>query len=268
MDGTPYLSARGLAKVCGVSPSTITGWKYDPDATQGRDAAIGRYLRQQGYSEKTLYVPAKLHGKPVNAYPDVVCQAVLEYYAFDSRSANPHALHHYRLLTRAGLRTFILKALGYGSDYVPNVWRQFHDRVKLHQVEPGYFSVFAEMSGMVVHMIQSGVMVDNTTVPDISVGRTWSLHWSKGDLDDRYGSRKKSDHNYPDYFPQAKSNPQEIYIYPDAALGEFRKWFREVYLPTKFPNYMKRKARQIGMAPGKIVGLLALINPKSDDEDS
>ena len=31
--------------------------------------------------------------------------------------------------------------------------------------------------------------------------------------------RRKYDHVYPDYCPQAKSNPQAAYAYPDAALG-------------------------------------------------
>ena len=41
-----------------------------------------------------------------------------------------------------------------------------------------------------------------------------------------YGERVKFDHNYPSYFPQSASNPQEAWCYPEAALGEFRCWFR------------------------------------------
>jgi hypothetical protein len=56
-----------------------------------------------------------------------------------------------------------------------------------------------------------------------------------------YGSRKQFEHNCPDYFPQALSNPQTPYCYPDAALGEFRRWAREIYVPEKMPNYLATK---------------------------
>ena len=34
------------------------------------------------------------------------------------------------------------------------------------------------------------------------------------------------------------------HAYPDSALGEFRKWMREIYLPDKFPPYLLKKIRE------------------------
>ena len=82
-------------------------------------------------------------------------------------------------------------------------------------------------------------------MPDISVGRTWSGHWCDHNLSDKYGDRLAYEHNYPTYFPQAASNPQKPYCYPEAALGEFRRWFRQVYVREgKFENYLATKVRK------------------------
>jgi hypothetical protein len=61
--------------------------------------------------------------------------------------------------------------------------------------------------------------------------------------------RMKYEHSYPEYFPQSASNPQLPNCYPDEALGEFRKWMRETYLPKHLPNYIGTKVKQ-GMIPG------------------
>lgn len=62
------------------------------------------------------------------------------------------------------------------------------------------------------------------------------------------GARTKYEHSYPDYFPQAASNPQEPWCYPDAALGEFRRWFWEPYVGEgKFENYLNNKVKDKGL---------------------
>ncbi len=92
---------------------------------------------------------------------------------------------------------------------------------------------------MIVTLGQSGLHIDNTFVPDISVGKTWASYWVESELSGKYGDRQTYEHNYPDYFPQAKSNPQGPWCYPESALGEFRKWFREVYIAEgKFKSYL------------------------------
>jgi hypothetical protein len=48
------------------------------------------------------------------------------------------------------------------------------------------------------------------------------------------------------FYPQSASNPQLPWSYPENALGEFRRWFRHEYLPTKFPKYILTKAHLLG----------------------
>ena len=75
-----------------------------------------------------------------------------------------------------------------------------------------------------------------------SVGTHWGKYWTDHGLEDQLGKRIKWDHYYPDYYPQAKSNPQDAWAYPDETLPLFRQWFRAVYLTTKFPTYILKKA--------------------------
>ncbi len=97
---------------------------------------------------------------------------------------------------------------------------------------------------MIVTLGQAGLHISASFVPDISVGKAWGAHWIDGALANRFGERLKYEHNYPDYFPQAKSNPQEPWCYPEAALGEFRRWFREHYIGDgKFTTYLHSKVK-------------------------
>ncbi|WP_145586585.1 hypothetical protein [Yersinia kristensenii] len=106
------------------------------------------------------------------------------------------------------------------------------------KVPDGYFCVFREIASMIVPMIRSGVMVSDKVIPDISVGRFWSEFWDENGLSRTYGNRKKFNHEYPDYYPQSKSNPQPSHAYPDGALGIFRAWLKRHYISTKLPKYL------------------------------
>ena len=91
---------------------------------------------------------------------------------------------------------------------------------------------------MIVPMIRSGLIISDKVIPDISVGKAWSAYWQEKEMSALYGDRKKYNHDYPLYYPQAKSNPQPSWCYPDAALGEFRSWLRTNYILNKFPKYL------------------------------
>lgn len=92
---------------------------------------------------------------------------------------------------------------------------------------------------MVVTLGRSGLHIDSKFVPDISVGIHWSKYWSANGFEEKHGPRIKFDHNYPDYFPQSRSNPQDCWSYPESALGDFRRWLRDVYIGEgKFAKYI------------------------------
>src|SRR5436190_5787550 len=100
-------------------------------------------------------------------------------------------------------------------------------------------------SDMIVTLGQSGLHIDSNFVPDISVGQHWASHWKASNLESVHGERVKFEHNYPEYFPQATSNPQEPWCDPESALGEFRRWLRETYIGEgKFKNYLEAKVRE------------------------
>lgn len=256
-DGTPYLSARGLARLCGVAPSAITTLtsSWDIERIKPRGQRISALLIEQGYSPDQLFMQITIQGQKVSAFNDAACLAVLEYYAFDSNSNSDIALRNYRLLARRSIREYVYTSLGYDpQNLIPESWRNFHDRMLLNEVPRGFFSVFKEIADIVVSGIRHGLTIDSHVVPDISVGKMWSSFWEQNNLDAKFGPRTKHTHVYPDYFPQAKAGPINAYVYPLSALGEFRLWLEGVYLVERFPNYLSDKAKK-GFIPAGSIGL-------------
>lgn len=256
-DGTPFLTGRGLALLCGVHHSVIGDLTTDWTETvqKARVSAIRAILRARGLSFDRLYVATWKKGNATfYAYPDEVCLAVLEYYAFESTGNNKETpIRNFRALAGHALREFIYVHLGYDPNTnVPQEWRQFHDRVSLvyNAVPSGYFGIFKEIAEMIVTLGQAGIHIDDSFVPDISVGQHWSKHWVANEFDVHFAQRTKFDHNYPEYFPQSPSNPQEAWCYPEAALGEFRRWFRETYIGEgAFEKYLLQKVAQKALPP-------------------
>lgn len=254
-NGIPYLTQRGLAAITGVNRSVIQAitkdWEdhyYDDVIIKDRLSFFRNYLKDHGFQdEPTLYIETVQKGTISYAYPDVVCMAFLEFYAFESKgSDNAVALSNYRKLAGSGLQRFIYDSLEYTPE---DKWKYYHDRVSLlkDSAPLGYFIIFQEVTGLTVDLIANDLPVNSKTVVDGSVGSHWSTYWKDNQLDLQFGERIEYSHNYPEYFPQARSNPQPAKAYPDAALPEFRRWFKQVYLLSKFPAYMLTKAK---MLPG------------------
>jgi len=125
------------------------------------------------------------------------------------------------------------------------IWAQFQDRVSLvyDNVPVGYFCVFREISDLFASLISHGADFGTKMILDLSVGGCWGRHWTTNTLDEQYGPRALFPHSYPHYFPQAWSNPQEAWCYPDDAIPAFRKWMREIYIPQKMPKYLNDQVR-------------------------
>src|SRR5690606_39273639 len=99
-------------------------------------------------------------------------------------------------------------------NYTPaDKWRYHNDRVSLlrDSAPNGYFTIFREITGMIVDLINADLTVNHKTVPDISVGQHWARYWKENNLCAQFGERKEYEHNYPGYYPQALSNPQRPY---------------------------------------------------------
>jgi hypothetical protein len=256
-DGTAFLSGRGLARLCGVYHSVmgeiLADWNSMPQ--KPRITKIKEILAGHGVVYKSpVIVALELDQTQTYAWTDTVCLAILEYYAFDAQQGDrEQARKNYRLLAGKGLYDFIYTQVGYDPRHqISEHWRVFHDRVSLTHgsVPVGYFCIFKEIADMVVHLGQNGVHIDSSFVPDISVGLVWGKHWTDRALDNIHGQREKFEHNYPEYFPQAKSNPQQPWCYPEAVLGEFRRWFREDYIGAgKFANYLISAVKKKELPP-------------------
>jgi hypothetical protein len=242
-NGIPYLTESGLARMCGIDRKVLNrlaiNWSDEQSKPRGKQ--ISQLLDQLGYAEETLFLKSEHKGSEINAYTEPVCLAMLEYYAFLADEKREEATHAFRTLARTTFRTFIYKAVGYSPEQKAlDSWRHFHDRIDMTMdaVPMGHFSVFKEIAAMIVPMIRAGIMISDRVVPDISVGKAWSAYWTAKQFSDAFGERVKYDHEYPLYYPQAKSNPQPSFAYPNAALGEFRSWLQLNYIATKFPNYL------------------------------
>ncbi len=259
-DTTPYLTERGLARLCGVNPKTISDLanNWEEETFKPRGKRIKQLLTQQEFNADRIVIKTEQNGQKISAYPDVVCMAILEYYAFDSDSTDAQtAQRNYRLLARKTLRNFIYESVGFSPEKLKlDSWRHYHDRILLNKLPAGYFSVFREIADIVISAIESGLIIDTHTVPDISVGQMWAKHWASANLESVHGSRKKHPHEYPDYFPQSAART-EANIYPLSALGEFRIWLESIYLPQKFPAYLQKKITQ-GLIPQNTAGALLI----------
>ena len=135
------------------------------------------------------------------------------------------------------------------------------------QVTPRFFSVFREIADIVVHMIQADCPIDDHTVPDISVGQAWGKYWTDNGLEKIHGTREKHPHFYPDWFPQADANPVPAWIYPAAALGEFRVWLYETYITQKFPKYVENKVQSGAFIASRAELLIEAVSIKSLPDD-
>lgn len=254
-DGTPYLNQRGLATLCGVQNAHIgtISLQWNEADQKPRITAIKAILAKAG-----IPVPPATHaeimhnGKVHFCYPAEICLATLEYYAFDAgMNQQEKARDNFRLLAGSKLREMIYSQVGYDPSG-SHKFSKWHERIALnHQSAPkGFFHVFNEANTIIYELILAGAQINENFVVDISVGQHWSKHWVDEDLRLAFGDRAKYPHKYPDDHPQAKSNPQESWCYPLAALGTFREWLQDTYIEGgKFKAYLKHKVAQGSLPP-------------------
>jgi hypothetical protein len=255
-DGTPYLNQRGLAALCGVQNAHIgtisSQWNEEP--LKPRIASIKKVLEKAGYFTSSAHIEIEHKGITHFCYPAEVCLAILEYYSFDAgANCQPQARDNYRILAGTQLREMIYSQVGYDpTGRYKDRFEKWHERIELnHQSAPkGFFSVFNEAHTIIYEMIQAGADIGEKTIVDISIGKHWGPYWDKNGLATQYGARIKYPHRYPDSHPQAKSNPQEAWCYPLAALGHYREWLQNTYIEQgKFAKYIDGKVKKKELPP-------------------
>jgi hypothetical protein len=260
-DGTPYLNQRGLAAICGVQNAhigTISSQWSELDQ-KPRIIAIKSILAKAGYTAPAAHMEITHSGRLYYCYPAEICLAVLEYYAFDAGlNCQPQARDNFRMLAGSKLREMIYSQVGYDPTGVnSHKFDKWHERIALNfQSAPkGFFHVFNEAHTIFYELILAGARIDEHFVVDISIGQHWSKHWADDGLNGEIGERQRYPHCYPDSHPQSKSNPQDSWCYPLAALGHFREWLQDTYIEGgKFSAYLKGKVSK-GMLPPSIAQL-------------
>lgn len=266
-NGTPFLTGRGLARLCGVSPSNITAIVDDwqSETPKKRTNSIRDNIRRNHKDDTQAFIAVTKNGVVQHAFPEHVCMAVLEYYTFDATSKNEHANKAYRTLARKGFHDFVYEQVGLpkGASTTDLATRQFLDRaVHFKNVVPtGYFCIFNEITEIFAHLALEGVSIDSGFVPDISVGKCWAKYWKDNNLQNIHGMTSTFSGQFPDYYPQSAAGPVDIKCYPEDAIPEFRKWMRDQYFKDKFPNYLSGKVKNKVLAPAVATKILEAHNP-------
>jgi len=256
-DGTPYLNQRGLAALCDVQNAhigTISGQWNDPDP-KPRIQRIKAILEKVGNVPSNAHVEVMHKGVVHYCYSADVSLAIMEYYAIDAGvNVSEKARDNYRILAGSRLRDMIYSQVGYdpASRQGNDRFGKWHERLALNfQSAPrGYFHVFNEAHTVIYELIVAGAEIGEKFVVDISIGQHWSKYWDENNLSELYNARRKYPHRYPDSHPQSKSNPQESWCYPLAALGAYREWLQDEYLEGgKFKGYLSGKVAKGELPP-------------------
>lgn len=153
-DGTPFLSGVGLALMCDVTPTSISdlGQFVSFGKSKLRDGKIANILSQNlDFSSDRFFEKIPYNKQIVNAYPEAVCMAVLEYYAFEAGDrCTDKAKQISRLLMRKTFRDFVYSLVGYNrprltfSDYMLSRINHHHSASR-NPLPDGYFCLFDKM---------------------------------------------------------------------------------------------------------------------------
>lgn len=256
-DGTPYLNQRGLAALCDVQNAHIgtISSQWSGADQKPRIQRIKAILEKVGKIPATAHIEVPHKGVVHYCYPADVSLAIMEYYAIDAGvNVSEKARDNYRILAGSRLRDMIYSQVGYdpASQQGKDRFAKWHERLALNfQSAPrGHFHVFNEAHTVIYELIVAGAEIGEKFVVDISIGQHWSKFWDEQNLSELYGARRKYPHRYPDNHPQSKSNPQESWCYPLAALGAYREWLQDEYLEGgKFKGYLSGKVAKGELPP-------------------
>lgn len=134
-DGTPYLTLYGLAKICGIDDTPLrvftTNWPGEKHKPRG--AFVNGILESRGYRLDSLFTRViNSAGVETHAYPDYVCMAILEYYAFEAQSPfDPTiARNNFRSLAVYTLRRMIYEQVGIDpTRQIAESWQVYQQRI-------------------------------------------------------------------------------------------------------------------------------------------
>jgi len=273
-NGETFLSLQGLAKFCGMAPSSIImlaqDWAKGEAQLKTRGKQIAELIQEWTDSSEvptSLYVEIESQysvSDVIHAVPESIVMAITDYYAHYAQVTKPEAVRNYRRAAKLGLRKYIYDRLDYNEqDIIGESWKLFQERVLNNECPKGYFTMFDEATTIIASLIRNNIVVDDSIMPDGSLGIHWAKYWKAQSLESKYAPRIKIVHQYPESYRQ---RDPEINAYPIAALSEFRAWFQETYLPEKYPSYIKRKTKDGTVSLESVPLLLSAVLPPSVTE--
>jgi len=273
-NGETFLSLQGLAKFCGVAPSAIIqlaqDWEKGEAQNRNRGQKLESLIKEWTESDSTpdsLYVQINSNNSisgVIHAVPEAIVMAITDYYAHFALITKPEAISNYRKAAKYGLRKYIYERLSYTEkDVLTKSWELFQERILNNESPRGYFTMFDEATTIIASLIRNSIAVDDSIMPDGSLGIHWAKHWKNSNLATKHSERIKIKHNFPESYRQMDP---EINAYPNSALSDFRTWFEDVYLPQKYPEYIKTKARNGKISIESISILLTAVLPPSIED--
>ena len=191
-DGISGMNVSALANFCGVAQQTITQIlnrirDFDPITNTLEDCL-------KPYAGKELrLITNDPQGRVIIV--DEVCQAILEYYAFDARSYDGKDLakNNFRVISKAGMRVFIWSQTGYvpselGQNRKHQKGTYWYKRLGLAMsdtekpLQAGYFCVYLEMMRFFNELemrldyvvLDVNLVTNEYVIPDGSIGRLFN----------------------------------------------------------------------------------------------
>jgi len=268
-NGETFLSLQGLAKFCGMAPSSIITLAQDWTKGEAKQKTRGKQLAEliKEWTESDT-IPTSLYveiasqyaiSDVIHAVPESIVMAITDYYAHYAQVTKPEAIRNYRRAAKLGLRKYIYDRLDYNEqDIIGESWKLFQERILNNECPKGYFTMFDEATTIIASLIRNNISVDDSIMPDGSLGTHWANYWKTQSLEAKYSPRIKIMHKFPESYRQL--NPK-INAYPIAALSDFRSWFQSVYLPEKYPTYIKRKTSDGKISLESVPLLLSAVLP-------
>jgi len=268
--GETYMSLRGLARFCGVSHTVIQDlaneWTEGDLFLKSRgQKIIGTYQRLTNDQSipNAMFTVIETNNPlfpVIHAVPEQICISVLQYYALHARlDDNSVAIENFEKAAAFGLRKYIYQKLDFDFDRIKDhCWELLKERILYNSDPVGYFTAFAESTSIIANFVRHGIIVDERTMVDGSIGSTWGRFWKSNKLESEYGARIKIKHQFPKSYPQL--DPM-VNAYPNDALPAFRNWFNDIYLKEKFGQYLSRKVAKGDFEKERLPQLIDAVQP-------
>lgn len=246
LTGQSGMSQSGLAVLVGVDQSTLSKLEdtlMNRSPSECLEPFVGKSL--------TLMIDnPTINGKAtgnLKIYKSSYCAAVLKHYASPPRS-NPTAVVSSLKFMEMGIDSWIQNITGWSQRFQSlkphtDVYIQRIQNMRDHEIEDNLWMIFREASELLLLLEKDWqVPVNDFDILDGSIGKRWSQYRENQDWICEIGEYK---HKYRD---KRGIRPCAAYEYQE--LTYFKKWLRDIYIPTYLPQYLitkygKQAVRQI-----------------------